>query len=130
MKTKVVQHVPRINLSNLKFQIFKFLKISKFSNFLWFPAFVWLSDIFYYKISLLYYCNPDLTPYHIAPCQIAEAGYGRSLYWLGSEIIFFIVNKNPFSIPLFSIHEEVLVCSTFINHEGLQPLTRNHCTVG
>ena len=55
MKTKVVQHVPRINLSYLKFQIFKFLKnfkfskIFKFSNFLWFPAFVWLSDIFLYN---------------------------------------------------------------------------------
>ena len=49
MKTKVVQHVPRINLSYFKFQIFKFFQIfqiSKFSNFLWFPAFVWLSDIF------------------------------------------------------------------------------------
>ena len=95
MKTKVVQHVPRINLSYLKFQIFKFFKNFQFSNFwkfsnfqtfsgsqllsdfqtffltknevfvqrmkllvqisnfnfkfwnfLWFPAFVWLSDIF------------------------------------------------------------------------------------
>ena len=56
MKTKVVQHVPRINLSYFKFQIFKFsnfFKFSiffKFSNFLWFPAFVWLSDIFFYHI--------------------------------------------------------------------------------
>ena len=52
MKTKVVQHVPRINLSYFKFQIFKFsnfqiFKFLKFSNFLWFPAFVWLSDIFF-----------------------------------------------------------------------------------
>ena len=52
MKTKVVQHVPRINLSYFKFQIFKFSHFFKFSiffrfsNFLWFPAFVWLSDIF------------------------------------------------------------------------------------
>ena len=35
MKTKVVQHVPRINFSYLKFQIFKFsnFQIFKFSNF-------------------------------------------------------------------------------------------------
>ena len=33
MKTKVVQHVPRINLSYLKFQIFKILKIFKFQIF-------------------------------------------------------------------------------------------------
>ena len=31
MKTKVVQHVPRINLSYFKFQIFKFFQILKFS---------------------------------------------------------------------------------------------------
>ena len=59
MKTKVVQHVPRINLSYLKFQIFKFLKNFKFSNFqkisnfLWFPAFVWLSDIFFPETKII-----------------------------------------------------------------------------
>ena len=30
MKTKVVQHVPRINLSYFKFQIFKFFQIFNF----------------------------------------------------------------------------------------------------
>ena len=48
MKTKVVQHVPRINLSHFNFWIsnLNFL-IFKFSIFFCFPAFVWLSDIFY-----------------------------------------------------------------------------------
>ena len=48
MKTKVVQHVPRINLSHLNFQKFQIFKNFKFSNFSLFPAFVWLSDIFFY----------------------------------------------------------------------------------
>ena len=41
MKTKVVQHVPRINLSYFKFQIFKF---SNFSNFQIFSGSQLLSD--------------------------------------------------------------------------------------
>ena len=47
MKTKIVQHVSRINLSHFKFWILNLnFKILKFSIFFWFPAFVWLSDIF------------------------------------------------------------------------------------
>ena len=42
MKTKVVQHVPRINLSYLKFQIFKFLK--NFKKFQIFSGSQLLSD--------------------------------------------------------------------------------------
>ena len=45
MKTKVVQHVSRITLSHLNFWILNL--IFKFSNFSWFPAFVWLSDFFF-----------------------------------------------------------------------------------
>ena len=44
MKTKVVQHFPRINLSHFNFWILN-LKFKIFI-FFWFPAFVWLSDIF------------------------------------------------------------------------------------
>ena len=47
MKTKVVQHVPRINLSYFKFQIFKFFQIfsgsqllSDFQTFFWFNAYL------------------------------------------------------------------------------------------
>ena len=57
MKTKVVQHVPRINLSYLKFQIFKFLKnfkfskIFKFSKFSLVPSFcLTFRHFFIYKI--------------------------------------------------------------------------------
>ena len=47
MKTKVVQHVPRINLSHFNFWILNLnFSIFNFSIFFWFPAFVWLSDIF------------------------------------------------------------------------------------
>ena len=48
MKTKVVQHVPRINLSYFKFQIFKFFKIFNFfqifKNFQIFSGSQLLSD--------------------------------------------------------------------------------------
>ena len=55
MKTKVVQHVPRINLSYFKFQNFKFLKFffkfSIFSNFQIFSGSQLLSDFqtFFYN---------------------------------------------------------------------------------
>ena len=38
MKTKVVQHVPRINISNFNFELFQFS---------WFPLFVWCSNILF-----------------------------------------------------------------------------------
>ena len=43
MKTKLVQHVPRINLSHFNFRISNLnlnFQIYKFSIFFWFPAFV------------------------------------------------------------------------------------------
>ena len=44
MKTKVVQHVPKII-----FNVFKVFRFSSFQKHSWFPAFVWRSDIFIYK---------------------------------------------------------------------------------
>ena len=46
MKSKVVQHFPKINLSHFNFWIFNL-------NFFWFPAFVCLSDIFLVHTVLL-----------------------------------------------------------------------------
>ena len=63
MKTKVVQHVPRINLSNLNFlKFFKILKFKSFPIFYNFPGSQLLSDSQTFLLATLYRSAPGDIP--------------------------------------------------------------------
>ena len=75
MKTKVVQHVPRINLSYLKFQNFKFLKIFKFSNFQIFKNF----QIFNFSIFQIFSGSQLLSDFQTF--LTGNYGYNENVEW-------------------------------------------------
>ena len=87
MKTKVVRHVPRINLSYLKFKIFKFLKFFLVPSFcLTFRRFLLTEqEIIQYRILNIRYFTSFERPWQTDPgiwwCKASRICFAKFYYF-------------------------------------------------
>ena len=101
-KTKVVQHVSRIIFNVFKFS--KFSITSKLWNS-WFPAPVWLSDIFYYYFKTCWW-RLDRVYYSNANCKLNDVWDGGRIIpgghcrYFGFGALLFLAISHTCSAPI------------------------------